>query len=289
MTLKLISGKAPAVLLKRGGPVTIATGRRAVAPPAGAKGDPGDPGPVGDSILNLINQYPNAGRFSNVTAANLRRLDTASYAYYASANFTELNFATTALGGSFIHNNTDFGGSAGAMTSSLVDLMNKSATLATIDKRYGSTFNTALTTAGSGTAAGGGGPHAGMYSMLIPFQPLSFSSPLTCSVWARNRSASNDVGFICSTIETDLSTFALDGVLAPGSIDGSGRGILTAADGWKHFSIQTVARDLGYLSNIFRFYGVAGDQVETALPTILPGAIPVNKIPLAAKVLMGTL
>lgn len=173
------------------------------------------------------------------------------------------NGATIVAGPKFITNNTDYGGTAGALDADIKTLIDKLKSPAA--RRYGIEFHTLHITTGLGTATMrtiNGVDH------YLPFALLSAPIPTQIAFNCHILVKSGSIG---------LSTGTSDGTLF---LDGSRRNTpqqILPADGWQQVT-RLINRDpsgfVGY-NNIFHaIFATPGTEFLFAMPLLVPGAIP---------------
>lgn len=221
------------------------------------------------ALSPAINLMPDSGRF----AGKMNPLGLLAGAFRVSESFLgqPINGTTVTSGGRFIHNNTDNGGSAGAMAQTVKDLlaaMGRNGTSA----RYGAEFHVAKYAMGTGTAA-----------------PLTFSDNSTryfaLGCGPRSLFGAGDLSATMMWVRCVSGSIVLNrrglsglggvveqrrgGVLVEGQ--GLSGGIfLSPPDGWTHVYVlaQTFA---GYDSSHPYIYATSDAVWEIAVPTFFAG------------------
>lgn len=238
-----------------------------------------------------INYYPGAGRFTDLSADELRVLAVNTSAV-ATKTFKEpetqlilkYNSSSTASAGHFIHNNSNFGGSGDMMTQTVVDLLTTSHALyGNFNKTFGPTFHVMEVTLGVG---GTGVVLNGLnykYICSLFSTLLTEIAPATVGVWLRNTSPHD---YLVRVIESEVDSVYINNVEQ--SMSGATYFDLTPEMGWTHFYAKTIAPTGSYYNGLFGpvFGQTAGDTLEVALPFIIPGWMYDNS-PGATKPLMG--
>lgn len=185
--------------------------------------------------------------------------------FVAPGYVSAVNGATIAQGPKFIHNNNDYGGTAGALHADIKALIDgwKDPT----HRRYGVEFHTLDITAGAGTGTSrtiGGVVHYLTFALLA--SPLPPQWAFNCHLLAR----SGSVGL--TTTSATVGKLYIDGVEQT-----EGQQI-APADGWRQVT-RLYNRDPrvfeGY-DNIFHgIFTTPGTEFLLAAPVLTPGAIPV--------------
>lgn len=238
-----------------------------------------------------INYYPGAGRFTDLTADDLRVLAT-NTSSIASKVFKEpdtnlilkYNGSTTKTSGHFIHNNSNFGGSGALMTDTVAELLTASELLyGNFNKAYGPTFHVMEMTLGSG---GTGTTLDGVsykYFCNLFSTLLTEIAPASVGVWLRNTSSTDYLVRIISSEVDSVKINAEEQI-----ITGNNYFALTPEMGWTHFAANTIAPSGTYYNGLFSpvLGQTAGDTLEIALPYIIPGWM-FDNAPGSAKPLMG--
>jgi hypothetical protein len=207
-----------------------------------------------DNQYPLWNKLGDGGRYIN---ANKNGIGIAAAAFNATlaslSAYTAVNANTVADAGQFIHNNNDFGGTAGAMTPAMVLLQNAIAALATPtnftgkSKRYGPEFRAArYTAAGPGILSASGHVGGGI------------DGKMTFGGWFLVEGAGT-ISF------TGCEALWINGVsVAVGTT-------ISSADGWKHVAWRMTNTGAGYNNPALWNASGAGVAVLVAMPAYLIG------------------
>lgn len=289
MTFTIVRPHTPFSIVRQDGPIRVNTGGPGLRGLPGADGAPGAGmvagGTIGQiyvkksavdhdaewrapgDIIGLKGLYPRGGSFSSLSGDSLLASVSLSTGAVVNTSYNAfLNSAAWVDQGKFIQNNNDFGGTAGAMNASVVDLCNRA--LATGDPtgnyRYGPSWHVLRITAGAGTTSAGSGAFAGTYSVYMPFQTVLVSEPTTFKMWARKVSGGANMNIRTET-DADLR---VDGAAVAIS---SGHWAFPDA-AWHFFDTRISPRSIGYVIYSLRLFGNAGDVFEVALPDFSPGS-----------------
>jgi len=188
----------------------------------------------------------------------------------SASNFTVPSYISTTNGSSFsagpkfIHNNNDYGGSAGALDADVKSLIDKLK--APTVRRYGIEFYLMHITAGAGTTGSAtinGIPH--YYSFILMQAPILGKISFNCHILVK----SGSVGF---------TTFAGSSVYLDGVAQSTSQQIVPA-DGWRqisrHYDRATNAFT-GYDNTLHRIYSTPGTEYYLAIPFLATGTIPMG-------------
>ncbi|WP_156922454.1 hypothetical protein [Cohnella thermotolerans] len=204
--------------------------------------------------VSAINLLPDSGRFMGNDQEPLAQASNAPFT--APSTFAPYNGGTIASGGKFIHDNTDFGGTRGNMTSDVISLL--SAMPSNPSRRYGVEFYIATITQGTGTNV----PHPTVSSAYLLTSNNGFSMGgsgkyVTWSFWIRLKSGTNVI------IDKKLKLYK-------NGVEMSSYVTLGPSDGWVH--IQTTSDvSIGYDNAAPAIFAKAGDVVQLALPVVSLG------------------
>ncbi|MEK3865780.1 pyocin knob domain-containing protein [Paenibacillus sp. FSL H7-0716] len=205
----------------------------------------------------VVNLLGDSGRFMG-TDGDPRSLQlTASFAN--NSFFSPYNGTTVASGGRFYHDNSTNGGTNGALTDDVVSLI---AALGLGGLRYGTEFNIASFTMGSGVS--NAGSIAGTYLMTVNnnFPAGGVDKLFTVSFWIRVKSGKN-------AVITKEARLRKNGVTMSANIT------LTPADGWVHIE-KTIPSANGYSNAAPNIFATLGDVVQIAMPVVVAGGIGVG-------------
>ena len=212
------------------------------------------------AILPLENKLPDNGRFGGTGANNERALSDVDDPFTAGIYFNVYNGASIAQAGKFIHDNNDYGGSAGSMTQTTIDLLETQYLRDT--NRYGVEYRIAEITAGSGTSASSSFTSGTKYLMTTSSGAFfGFGGWNTFGMWIR--CTSGIVGLKGSI----LAYFTIDGVV----YDATDYEI-TTSDNWV-FMVGSDINPRGYDNGMPRFYGTNGNKMQVALPAVFNGLV----------------
>jgi len=212
--------------------------------------------------LPFENKLPDNGRFGGTAAGLTITLDDDTDPFASEGFFVPYNSGSIGQVGKFIHNNDDYGGSAGSMTQTTIDLLTANNRVSLGQARYGVEFRIAGITAGSGTAASQSFPGGTRYLMctLGQYALISFSDYITFCGWVRAIDGTIGIGagvscyyFSVDGVEQELTNYDL-----------------STASGWV-FIIFIGGNKRGYDNTIHRFYGNDGNVIQVALPAIFNG------------------
>ncbi len=209
-----------------------------------------------------FNLLKDAGRF----AGSPEPQTTAAAGYAAPSYVIAVNGAIFAQGPKFVHNNTDYGGAAGALHADVKALVDKLKD--PTHRRYGIEFHTLEITAGSGTGTVrtingiSHYPPFTMFSAPIPPQ-LSFN----CHVLVRSGSIGLPPG------SGSQSALHVDGVRHTVAQQ------ILPADGWRQVTrLFTRSGPLfeGYDNILHGIFATPGTEFLLAAPVLTPGIIPMS-------------
>lgn len=217
--------------------------------------------------LPFINLIENNGRF-----ADLASVGVAPYgreligAPFKKAYFASYNGSTFSDVGHFIHNNSDFGGSAGNMTPDVI------AFLAAMGRdssasggRYGIEWYVAQIAAGGGTAGGSfPGANGDLYLMAVGNNGTIFSAGTTTTFCAWVRAVDDEIALFGSTssIVAEVNGVAVG---TPHIISPADGAVLIRYARWS---------PAGYDTSFPRFYGIPNvSKVQIAMPAIFGGIV----------------
>lgn len=177
----------------------------------------------------------------------------------SAALMTPYNGSSAQEAGKFIQNNDDFGGSAGAMTATTVDLINTMGRVGS-DARYGVEFYIGQLTMGAGTAGAISLPGGTRYLLQICSSRMGagLGNWSTVAMWLR-------------AMDDDIYLLEGDGLFINGARV-FGDYLLTPAEGWV-FMRNYMSIPRGYTTNFPRMYALAGDRLQYALPSKFPGRV----------------
>lgn len=210
-----------------------------------------------DFALSL---YADSGRFAGPAA---RDITIGSFAF--PSYFQTQNGASVGTIGKFIHNNNDYGGTAGTLNAHVKDLIDRIRAAAY--RRYGLEFHVAEVTAGAGTALeaiiSGGVPH--YLAILLSHGPRI--PALTFHAYMR----ALDAPIIMRRYAGQ--TIAKDGVTSESNVT------ISPSDGWVSMTIwdeQDPRSSAGYQPMPFNVYMAPGSRFLLACPALLAGTTRVN-------------
>jgi hypothetical protein len=218
--------------------------------------------PATAPVAAPFNLLKDAGRFAGSPEPQTVTITGFVAPTYVSAT----NGAAIAQGPKFIHNNTDYGGSAGALHADVKALMEKLRDPAY--RRYGVEFHTLAITAGSGTSTArviNGVTHYLPFALLaVPVPPqLSFN----CHILVRTGSIGLPPG------SGGQSSLYVDGVRYTTAQQ------IAPADGWRQVT-RLFNRDSrqfeGYDNIMHNIFATPGTEFLLAAPVLTPGAMPMS-------------
>lgn len=210
--------------------------------------------------INLMND---SGRFAGEINPLARDI---AAAFANSLFFSPFNSTTVASAGKFIHNNTTNGGTAGALTQDVIDLlaaMGRTGGAA----RFGVEFYIASFTMGAGTTIGftflDG---VTRYQMTVNGSRaiFGFGNYTTAVFWVRLKTE----GTIGNKLGIQKAT--ADHTIYKNDVAQSTHLTLGTADGWTHINSQIIS-NLGYDNSFPYLYALAGDVVQIAVPAFFAG------------------
>lgn len=193
--------------------------------------------------------------------------------------FVAYNGSTFASVGQFIHDNTDFGGNAGNMTQTTVDLINAMGR-AGYEGRYGVEFYIMEIAAGLGTAASLTGSSGDLYLMATNGSKAMFAFEGLASFSGWVRAIDGEIGLWGTS---DWVFTAVNGVPEPAPY------LLSPAQGWVY--VEAIRQQVfGYDASFPRFYGERGvSKVQIACPAVFSGYVRtgghVSPVPSAGTIL----
>lgn len=203
--------------------------------------------------VQIVNLLPDSGRF----AGRINPLSTQiTAAFEPSPFFSPYNGATIASGGKFIFNNSTFGGTGGALTQDVQDLL---AAMGRVDgaARHGVEFYIATITAGGGTSSptiGADGVTRYLVTTNNNRAVLGADGFVRCAMWMR---------VVSGSVHID-ATHYINGVSRePG-------GVLPA--GWQHVLVEWFKTN-GYDNGFPRMFAVPGSVIQIACPIVVAGRV----------------
>ncbi|WP_296029285.1 hypothetical protein [uncultured Alcanivorax sp.] len=178
------------------------------------------------------------------------------------AVFTPYNGSTVSDAGQFIHNNSDYGGTAGNMTQAVIDLIEAQGRDSS-RLRYGPEFRIAEFLAGGGTNASSSGPFGTKYALIVPDSNdlgLGADNFTTVCFWV----AAVDNPVYLDLVSGNMRHW-VNGVEPAESTY-----VLSPADGWVFYRV-TEQSNLGYTTRTPRVAASLGDRIRLALPSKFAG------------------
>lgn len=177
---------------------------------------------------------------------------------YANSFFNSYNGSSFSEAGKFIFDNTDFGGTAGTMTATTVDLVNAMGRTGG-DARYGVEFFLSQIDCGTGTTA----PSRIFQSETLYLMTTNGSSAIFTSngyatfvAWVR--AVGGNIG-----VQNKGEIYVNGESMA-------GDAVITPADGWTH--IRHVQRIIRGFDNAFPYiFGASGRSLQVACPGVFTG------------------
>lgn len=209
----------------------------------------------------MLNMLEDSGRFGGTPDPVAITIGS----YVAPTYLVAYNGSALAAGDKFIHNNSTYGGTAGALGADVDALIQKlkSDAAGNIYRRYGNEFYVINVTAGSGTASSIVANSVTHYLAIANTQgPFWDKSTAIYNVRCNS-------GSIALAFSTVIDTY-IDGVMMTANTQ------IVPADGWKQVLRryrQDPRASVGYEVSAFRFYATAGAAVRFACPIILPGQV----------------
>lgn len=210
-----------------------------------------------DALINLL---PDAGRF-----AAGKGLPAETFAF--PAYFIRPNGTTVTSIGKFIHDNTDYGGSAGTLAAEVKELVDKIRHPAR--RRYGPEYHVAQLVMGAGTSL----PYpmgSDQFYMSIYFDQRPRLPSQTFHYYLRALDAPVQV-----IREGSEQVYLVDGVPRP-----PGYFTISPADGWVSITVQDATvpyASSGYIPRPFMLAArSAGDRYLLACPALMPGIVDVD-------------
>lgn len=204
-------------------------------------------------VSQIVNLLPDSGRF----AGRINPLSTQfTAAFEPSPFFSPINGATIASGGKFIYDNSTFGGTGGALTQDVQDLLAAMGRGAD-NGRYGVEFYIATITAGSGTGVqtiGADGVTRYLVTINNNQAVLGADGFVRCAMWMRVVSGSVHIN-------------------AAHYINGVSRGpgeVLPA--GWRHVLVEWFSPN-GYDNAFPWICAVPGSVIQIACPIVIAGRV----------------
>ncbi|MEK5413691.1 pyocin knob domain-containing protein [Paenibacillus sp. FSL L8-0708] len=205
----------------------------------------------------VVNLLGDSGRFFGIDGDPRSLYATTNFAN--NSFFSPYNGTSVASGGKFYHDNSTNGGASGALTE---DVSSLTTAMGLGNLRYGTEFNIASFTMGSGVATAGA--LAGTYLMTVNnnFPAGGVDKLFTVSFWIRVKSGKN-------AVITKEARLRKNGVALSANIT------LTPADGWVHIE-KTLPSGNGYNNAAPNIFATSGDVVQIAMPVVIAGGIGVG-------------
>jgi len=209
----------------------------------------------------FLNLLPDSGRFSASSQANLTSSSAALPGYLNAFNGSALSFPAK-----FIHNNTTYGGAAGALDPVIDELIQKVYGPAGL--RYGPEFWYMNVVAGEGTAS-----------------PYSIGSDTFFRATIGNsnpRPARYTTGFLARCSSGKLALRPMNGAINRLTRDGLPVAMGTAgvivepSDGWVYFEMQLTRSPLAYEQSDMAINLTAGGEGQVALPRVVAGWVSIG-------------
>ncbi len=213
--------------------------------------------------LAVFNLLGDGGRFAGTPEPK----GLSATAFVAPSYFVPYNGSSLTQGSKYIHNNINFGGTAGTMAPEIEQLVQKMRPGAPANiLRYGPEFFSLNIIAGSGTAASitvsGNTYYLNMVTKAIPIP-----QNVTLNFWLYVSSGS------CALSPTGSNLLFIDGVAKQSAT------IIDNSSGWVQVTRRVsydVANFVGYDTNITRIYQEPGSQILIASPILYPGHLPID-------------
>lgn len=212
-----------------------------------------------DAVFNLL---PDSGRFAGNSSKDL-----AIGAFSFPSYLTISNGTTAADGGKFIHNNTDYGGTAGALPAVVKDLVDTIRNSGR--RRYGPEFYVAQMTMGSGTTTASTPIDGNIYYISTYFGQKPRLPSQTFHMYVRALDA--PVAWIR---EGAGQTFVRNGSRS------QAHQVIAPEDGWVSMTLQDEElpySSYGYIPRPLMLYArAAGHRYLLACPALIPGITEVD-------------
>jgi hypothetical protein len=200
---------------------------------------------------------PDNGRFSGDIGQAIY-----ATAFANSTFFAPFNSGAASEVGNFIHNNSDYGGSAGNMTQTTIDLVEAMGRNST-DKRYGVEFFIMQLTAGSGTTNPDTFPGGTRYLLCTNGAKAYFGVSGYCTFTAWIRAINGSIGLRAIS----YNEWEINGVAqSQYNYD------LSTSAGWVFVKIVRQSAH-GYETGLPFFYANNGNGLQIAVPAIFNGYI----------------
>ena len=213
----------------------------------------------------FVNLMPDSGRFGGKINP-LALTFTASFT--ASGFFSAYNSGAWSSGGKFIHNNTTYGGTAGALAADVQELLlamgREEQGSDGNSLRYGVEFHVGKYTAGSGTSASGvGADGTTRYLATTNGNRAIFGASGQCTfvAWVKVLSGSVHIAQ-----ENQQPSLFLNGIAVQPASQ------LAAADGWAHVRLNLKSRP-GYQTGFPFIYATTGAVFLIACPAFFNGIV----------------
>lgn len=212
----------------------------------------------------LINVLPDSGRFNG----NNGNTAFDGISYVAPSYLSALGGAAITSHGKFIHNNSDYGGSAGTMNADVRELADK--IMPTSGRRYGAEWYVIKVTNGASVPLVEERNHAGIaYGLAFGTATTKMPGNYTVGYYAKVKSGSALLA-ADRTIRTSV-----DGVPVP---TGSGATpvVFDGSSGWKHVNLETAPNSSGYDYRMLQLQLSAAGEVLLAMPKLVFGHADLN-------------
>lgn len=216
----------------------------------------------GDAILGNLrvsrdmqpNLLPDSGRFNG----NSGNTVFAGIIYAAPSYLSAVAGGAISAHAKFIHDNSDYGGTAGALDVEVKALVDK---IRPADRRrYGPEWYVARVDLGA-TLSEQRSVDGIAYGLALTNQFTALPSRFTVGYYAKVLSGSALVALDDATV----ARAAIDGVAATGPF------LLQNQDGWKHVGLQALPNGFGYNYRAFQLLATSGASLLIAMPKVLFG------------------
>ncbi len=218
--------------------------------------------PATPPVANSFNLLKDAGRF----AGSPEPQGVAAISFAAPAYILPANGATVSAGPKYIYNNTDYGGSAGALDADVDALISKLKDASY--RRYGVEFFLMRITAGNGTGTArtiNGVAH--YVPFAIPQLPLPPELTINCHVLVKS-------GSLGCAIPSDPNWLYLDGERYTQAQQ------ILPADGWRQVTRRIAFEPrqfVGYNNLVHQLFATPGTVFYLAALTVTPGLLPMGE------------
>lgn len=225
--------------------------------------------------MPFVNLMPDSGRYCGVIDPQQLRFNAGTVFQNSAVPFINLlNGTTVASAGQFIYDNSTNGGAAGALETTVSDLLVAMGRGAGSPRRYGTEFFVAEYTMGSGTTSPLETDTGTTWEIFNNAQVAMYGNQGRCTFvgWVR-ASGANPVYFTNIVSSSSGIGIWVNGVRVTDSSVGYVK--ISPADGWVHIRKQ-VQSTQGYGNDFPRPSGKPGDKIQIACPAFYSGAVDVG-------------